>query len=198
MVSYVSGDDMFAFCDSNSQMVLKLTLFNLFKTGTLGDCTPAMHNWCERMTNCIIKDYNDNKNDELSNIQHLEIMNKTIDRFHGAIGWDNVKCKLQPSAPLSAGTWGEILALTCDSLITSGSINNPSEKVHLWHNNLGDIHSNDKPLIPDLRGFMKTLKDHGLIVAICTSGTQKDDIHLKFLLIDFTLILIFSLITYQR
>jgi len=131
-----------------------------------------MQNWCEGMTKCIINDYISNSGSFLSITEHDEILRQTIDCFHKAIGWDNSNCCLEPSAPLSAGSWSDILELTREALTRCGSISNVDEKVMYWHENLGDIHANDKPLIPDLKEFMQSLKDSGFIISICTSDDR--------------------------
>lgn len=145
----------------------------LMNLGTLGDCTPSMHKWCEHMTQCIINDYNANRRDSLRDLEHEEDLVKAINMFHDAIGWDNINGQLLPSAPLSAGTWSDIVKLSSDALVQSNCISNAVEKVQNWHENCGDVHANDKTLIPDLQGFMKSLKDIGLLVAICTSDDRK-------------------------
>lgn len=127
-----------------------------------------MHNWCAKMTQCIVNDYSENhsQNDEDKLID-------TIDKFHSAIGWDNTNKCLLPSAPLSAGTWEEVIDLTNQALLEAGTISNAVEKVKSWHENLGGIHSDDKPLIPDLKGYMENLKSNGYLISICTSDDRK-------------------------
>mmetsp|Transcript_22457 Transcript_22457/g.27520 ORF Transcript_22457/g.27520 Transcript_22457/m.27520 type:complete len:155 (+) Transcript_22457:268-732(+) len=120
----------------------KMIVFD--KDGTLGDCTASMHNWCERMTKCIIQDFTN-----LTEKSNDDLMKESIHNFRNAIGWDTLNNCLLPSAPLSAGTWEEILDLSSNALIRSG-VKNAKSKVHSCHSNLSDIHSNDKPLIPDL------------------------------------------------
>ncbi len=136
--------------------------------GTLGDCTLSLHHWCAKMTRCIINDFNVNHTYE-----QREKLSGTVDKFHSAIGWDNNNNCLLPSAPLSAGTWGEILDLTTQALLESGTIPNAVEKVKSWHENLGDIHSDDKALIPDLKGYMEHLKANGFLISICTSDDRR-------------------------
>lgn len=130
-----------------------------------------MQKWCERMTECIIKDYN-NSNDA-NDVEHKSKLKFTVDKFHHAIGWNNTNQSLYPSSMLSAGSWSDILEVTWDSLIQAETIANAEEKVNYWHENLGEIHGDDKPLIPDLKGFMKSLKDSGYLVSICTSDDRK-------------------------
>jgi phosphoglycolate phosphatase-like HAD superfamily hydrolase len=125
------------------------------------------------MTHCILNDYNASRTDSLSDLEHEEILFKTVNMFHNAIGWDSINGQLLPSAPLSAGSWNDILKLSSDALVQSNCISNAIEKVQHWHENCGDVHANDKTLIPDLPGFMKSIKDIGLLVAICTSDDRK-------------------------
>ena len=103
-----------------------------------------------------------------SNVQ----VEQVIERFHIGIGWDTHTNNLRASALLSAGTWEQVLTATTESL-DAFDIPNAREKVEYWHTHLGDIHANDKPLIPDLPGFMSYFKQMGIIVAICTSDDRK-------------------------
>ncbi len=125
------------------------------------------------MTKCIVNDYNNDETRTCDNADTKQRLTDTLNRFHSSIGWDNINNCLLPSAPLSAGTWSEVIDLTCTALLESGTISNSVEKVKSWHSNLGGIHSNDKPLIPDLKGFLECLKSNGFLISICTSDDRK-------------------------
>ena len=133
----------------------------LLKQGTLGDCTPALHNWCTRMSHFI--------KEESRNIISLTA-NEIVARFHEAIGWDNYEDSLIESASLAAATWDEILELSSKALTACGIIDAPI-KVRTWHENLGDIHANDKAL--NLPGYMRYFRKQGFYIAICTSDDRK-------------------------
>lgn len=62
-----------------------------------------------------------------------------------AIGWDAAMDDVVPSAPLSAATWTEILHISASSLSGSG-LNVDANELFTWHQNLGDVHSEDEPL----------------------------------------------------
>lgn len=102
-----------------------------------------------------------------------EQMDQLIRNFHTAIGWDPLHEALLPSSYLSSGTWGQILHATT-LVLDEGNIPDAKEKVQFWHDNLGDIHANDKPLIDDLPGFMSILRQQyeGVLIAICTSDDR--------------------------
>ena len=95
-----------------------------------------------------------------------------VTRFHTAIGWNEKEKSLEGSAPLAAATWDEIVQLSSSALASCG-IKDAYIKVKKWHENLGDIHADDKPLIPNLSGFMKHLRQQGLYIAICTSDDRQ-------------------------
>ena len=106
--------------------------------------------------------------------QTAEQMDQLIHNFHDAIGWDPLDQALLPSSYLSSGTWGQILHATT-LVLDAGNIPDAKEKVQFWHDNLGDIHANDKPLIDDLPGFMSILRQQyeGVLIAICTSDDRR-------------------------
>ena len=111
--------------------------------------------------------------EECKNHQNLgDKVEEVLKSFHSAIGWNNDCAKLLPSAFVASGTWGQILAACATSLEEFG-IGNAREKVDSWHNDLGDIHVDDRTLIPDLPGFMSYFKQHGTIIAICTADDRK-------------------------
>lgn len=97
---------------------------------------------------------------------------KVLEAFHKAIGWNIIENDLMPSALLSAGTWTDILNATIGCLEIFGVVD-ASQKVKYWHENMGDIHANDRPLIPDLPGFVEYFRQLGMIVAICTSDDRR-------------------------
>ena len=94
-----------------------------------------------------------------------------ISVFHQAIGWDASVHGLKPSAPLSAGTWNEIVDISASSLFEAG-LRIEHEEVLGWHQNLGDIHSEDLPLIKNMPRFLQHLKHHGILISICTSDDR--------------------------
>ena len=149
-------------------VLLFLSYFNWYvphksEKGTLGDCTPALHNWCSRMTDFI--------KEESRSVVYMAT-NEIVSRFHKAIGWNEEENCLIESAPLAAATWDEILELSSEAL-TSCGIKEAPIKVRIWHDNLGDIHANDKTLISDLPGYMRNFRNQGYLIAICTSDDRK-------------------------
>ena len=150
----------------------KMIVFD--KDGTLGDCSPSLRNWCHRMTVKIQNEYQKSHSitHETSHY-HTNQINTIIARLYKELGWDNLNQRLQPSAPLAAGTWGEILGIMTQVLVDSQSFDtNIAAKVLDWHDNLGNIHGNDEPLV-DLPRLMTFLKERNLIVAICTSDDRR-------------------------
>jgi phosphoglycolate phosphatase len=133
--------------------------------GTLGDCTPALKAWSQKMTNNIIKKC---LNDGLSTTQTQLI----VSQFHQAIGWDATIDNVLPSAPLSAGTWDGIVELSAEGLMNAG-LEIEIDQVREWHENLGDIHASDAPLISHLPDFLKHFKHHGIMISICTSDDRR-------------------------
>ena len=136
----------------------------IISTGTLGDCAPALGLWCRGMTRNV------HSKCLATNIPSSQA-EQIISKFHQSIGWDSVVNDLMPSAPLSAGTWDEIVNITAASLFDAG-LNVAVEEVRDWHRRLGDIHAEDPPLIKNLPGFLKHFKHHGILVSICTSDDR--------------------------
>ena len=101
-------------------------------------------------------------------------VDEIISKFYEAIGWCVVVKDVKPSAPLSAGTWDEIVAITAASLTDSG-LPVDYEEVFEWHQHLGEIHAEDQPLLHNLPRFLKHFKHHGILISICTS----DDVSLN-------------------
>ena len=95
-----------------------------------------------------------------------------ISNFHKSIGWDITTNDVIPSAPLSAGTWDEIITLVATSLQNSGLSCIRHNEVMKWHQELGDIHANDSPLISDLPRYLSQFHNHGIIISICTSDDR--------------------------
>eukprot|EP00804_Cyclotella_cryptica_P006197 CCRYP_015275-RB/>CCRYP_015275-RB protein AED:0.10 eAED:0.10 QI:214/0.5/1/1/0/0.33/3/60/310 len=135
------------------------------KDGTLGDCTPALKTWCQKMTNNVRKKCVD---DGRSPTQTQLI----VSQFHQSIGWDANIDNVLPSAPLSAGTWDGIVQLSAEGLMKAG-LDVDFDQVREWHENLGDIHACDAPLIPHLPDFLKLFKHHGIMISICTSDDRR-------------------------
>ncbi len=120
--------------------------------------------------------------------QALNIHQNTIDdlvyKFHDAIGWDAHKESLLPSSLLSSGTWEQVLEASTVAIEGTGTevggegngnecvIPDLRGKISYWHNHLGDIHGDDRPLIDDLSGFIQGLKKEGFIISICTSDDR--------------------------
>ncbi len=94
-----------------------------------------------------------------------------ISSFYSVIGWSVEKDDVVPSAPLSAGSWADILDLTAECLSSIGLRVGIDEVSH-WHESLGDIHIHDPPLISNLPHFLMNLKRQGIIIAICTSDNR--------------------------
>jgi phosphoglycolate phosphatase-like HAD superfamily hydrolase len=94
-----------------------------------------------------------------------------ISKFHQSIGWDAVINDVLPSAPLSASTWDEIVDISVASLCESG-LTVQYQEVLEWHQDLGDIHAEDLPLIKSLPRFLQHFKRHGIIISICTSDDR--------------------------
>ncbi len=158
----------------------KMIVFD--KDGTLGDCSPALQNWCDRMTFHIRREYQSHypptaefgQSSLKNNTNTRSEIDDILSTLYKALGWDSQKQCLQPSAPLAAGTWEEILSITTKVLIDCGLFDNDdiSSKVRYWHENLGNIHGNDEPLV-DLPALMGLLREKNLLVSICTSDDRK-------------------------
>jgi len=100
-----------------------------------------------------------------------EKTNWIVSNFYSVIGWSVEKNDVVPSAPLSASSWADILDITSDCLVNLG-LNVNIEEVSGWHESLGDIHTEDPPLINNLPHFLKYLRSHGIIISICTSDDR--------------------------
>jgi len=145
------------------------------KDGTLTDCTKTFQRWVNAMTNEIIIECESSVNDKKS-------AESSIIAFHNAIGWNPTTENVYPSSMLAAGTWEDILHETHTALSScwgnesvEDDLNNNCDvktKVMEWHENVGDLHGFDEPLIDDLRGLFQDCKERGLITAICTSDDR--------------------------
>ena len=114
-----------------------------FVSGTLGDCTQALHTWCEGMSQRIAEEC---KNHNLESHQIISFLSI----FHSIVGWDDVNECIFPSAKVLSGTWQEILDAT--AVVLDDHITNAQQKVEYWHGAMGDIHANGEPLVSDLAG----------------------------------------------
>ncbi len=75
-----------------------------------------------------------------------EKINLNISSFYSVIGWIVEKDDVDPSAPLSAGSWAGILEITTECLSSLG-LHVGIDEVSCWHESLGDIHIQDPPVI---------------------------------------------------
>ncbi|KAL7492410.1 hypothetical protein ACHAWT_001897 [Skeletonema menzelii] len=140
----------------------KMIVFD--KDGTLGDCTQALKIWCNRMTEKIIYKC-------LSVNLSREQTNFLISSFYSVIGWSVEKDDVVPSAPLSAGSWADILDITAECLSALG-LRVSIDEVSCWHESMGDIHNQDPPLINTLPNLLTNLRSQGIVTSICTSDDR--------------------------
>ena len=117
----------------------------VFLSGTLGDCTQALHTWCKRTSQRIAEECKNH------NLESHQIMS-TLSIFHLTVGQDEVNESILPSAIVSSGTWQGIVDAT--AVVLDGHIANAQQKVEYWHDTMGDIHANDEPLVSDLADLM--------------------------------------------
>ncbi|CAB9497377.1 haloacid dehalogenase-like hydrolase [Seminavis robusta] len=142
----------------------KMVVFD--KDGTLGDCTASLRRWVHHMTAKVE-----------SVLKHKNLTKQ----FHTQIGWDAARDNVVPSAPVAAGTWDDIVGLVYSFLMDLENEWNVTiitkELTLQWHEELGDLHGQDTPLMDDLPGMMRACQELGYTVAICTSddrnGTDK-------------------------
>ena len=134
------------------------------KDGTLGDCTQALKIWCHRMTEKIVYK-------SMSMYLSREQTNFLISSFYSVIGWSVEKDDVVPSAPLSAGSWADILDITAECLSALG-LRVGIDEVSCWHESLGDIHTDDPPLINTLPNLLTNLRSQGILTSICTSDDR--------------------------
>lgn len=136
----------------------KMIVFD--KDGTLGDCSASLKRWAlfmtERLTSALIEYGCDN-------------IERDIAIFHAAIGWDVATGDVLPSAPIAAGTWEEqIISMT--TLLKSFGL--PPHLARDWNKEVADLHSNDEPVIPNLKEMLRQCQELGLRVAVCTSDDR--------------------------
>lgn len=129
--------------------------------GTLGDCTASLRRWAESMT--------ENLASELAQFKSPAEVQSDVNAFHAAIGWDATRRDVFPSAPLAAGTWEEQIDAAAAFF---GSFGIDKGLAGQWHNDLGNLHGCDPPLLTDLKGMMRSCHRFNLKVAICTSDDR--------------------------
>lgn len=100
-----------------------------------------------------------------------EKTNFIISSFYSVVGWSVETGGVVPSAPLSAGSWADIIDLTAECLSSLG-LRVGNDEVSCWHESLGDIHTQDPPLISNLPHFLMNLKRQGIMISICTSDNR--------------------------
>ena len=138
------------------------------KDGTLGDDQASLKRWACHMTDrieeCII--VGSHRSYDPLTQQML------LPEFHSQIGWDPVRQTVLPSAPLAAGTWDEQVA-TVQSLLNKYETNCKTEMLAAeWHSQV-ELHSNDNPVIPNLRGVLLDCRSRGLLISVCTSDERQ-------------------------
>ncbi|GMI10141.1 hypothetical protein TrVE_jg7079 [Triparma verrucosa] len=134
----------------------------LDKDGTLGDARYGLQNWVETMTVKIINHF------EQADIFPSMLKKDVTRKFHQLAGWDSERRSITGAASMLAGaTWSDILEATADLLSL------PLPTVMAWHESIGPLHGNDKP-VNDLQldELIKKLKSMGLIVCVCTSDSR--------------------------
>lgn len=141
----------------------KMVVFD--KDGTLADCTESLRRWVLHMT------------DRLRKVIALPPTEteQLIKEFHEHIGWDVARNDVVPSAPVAAGTWEDILAVVYQFLLQHRSKCKETVSLQLaqkWSLELGDLHGQDKPVLDDLKGMMRTCQRLGYLVGICTSDDR--------------------------
>lgn len=144
----------------------KLIAFD--KDGTLGDCTASLQRWIYHMRDRIRQ--------SIANHKRKDIETMLAD-FYVTMGWNILKDDVLPSAPVAAGTWDDIISLMYQFLITHQDqmdIIVTRALVEEWHEELGDLHGQDAPLLDDLRGLLLSCRRLGYRVGICTSDDRKE------------------------
>ena len=78
------------------------------KDGTLGDDKAALRRWATQMTThltqLVLETFRSG-----SMPQQQQLLPGLLAEFHTTIGWDPIRQSVLPSAPLAAGTWGELV-----------------------------------------------------------------------------------------
>lgn len=143
----------------------KLIAFD--KDGTLGDCTASLRRWIYHMRDRIRQSIANHKRKDTETM---------LADFYVTMGWNILKDDVLPSAPVAAGTWDDIISLMYQFLITHQDqmdIVVTRALVEEWHEELGDLHGQDAPLLDDLRGLLLSCRRLGYRVGICTSDDRK-------------------------
>jgi len=159
-------DDDFSFTDKSLEMKLeymcspKMIVFD--KDGTLGDCTASLRSWAHHMTKRL--------SNELALFKTTQQVEADVRAFHLALGWDPLMDNVVPSAPLAAGTWEEQVE-TAQIYFNGFGID--SSKARLWHEEMGDLHSSDSPVIDNLKDMILECRKEKLLVSICTSDDRR-------------------------
>jgi len=85
-----------------------------------------------------------------------------IRKFHALAGWDTHKQTITGGA-----TWPDLLEATAELLSL------PLSTVQAWHDAVGPVHGNDKPVNDmDLTELIKKFKGMGMVVCVCTSDSR--------------------------
>ena len=147
----------------------KLIAFD--KDGTLGDCTASLRRWIYHMRDRIRESIAKNRMTR----QETE---ELLADFYLTMGWNVTKDNVLPSAPVAAGTWDDIISLLYQFLMThkdqmEDHIIVTRALAEEWHEELGDLHGQDAPLVDDLRGMLLSCRELGYTVGICTSDDRK-------------------------
>jgi phosphoglycolate phosphatase-like HAD superfamily hydrolase len=154
-----------AFVESLRSSRRKMIVFD--KDGTLGDCTASLRRWVLHMTARV-----------QGLVVHAAQQESLTRQFHAKIGWNAEKSNVVPSAPVAAGTWDDIVGLVHAFLVENHDLLDTStsaitrDLAQHWHEELGDLHAADTPLVEDLAGLMRACRQLGYIVAICTSDDR--------------------------
>jgi len=136
----------------------KMIVFD--KDGTLGDCSSSLKRWAHYMTDRL----------EAALVDHGSAhVEQHVRAFHSAIGWDARRGDVVPSAPLAAGTWSEQVVATAALLRTFGLSPHLAKQ---WNDELGNVHSQDEPVIANLKDMLLQCRELGLRVAVCTSDDR--------------------------
>jgi len=137
---------------SLQELCCSLVVFD--KDGTLGNDKASLRIWARHM------------------FDKLAPITSNLEPFQKRIGWDACTEDLVPSAPLAAGTWANAIqdvydfASMHDDTITF-------EAVQSWHDELGDLHATDPPLIDNLRHvFVELQQQLNCTIAVCTSDER--------------------------
>lgn len=135
------------------------------KDGTLGDCTGSLRRWVMHMASKVRQILTVQKDGQHYIIQEL----------YDHLGWDLARDNVVPSAPVAAGTWDDIVSIVFDFLVSQQSnlsVDASLDLVRQWHQELGDLHGQDSPVIDDLRSMMMACQEMGYLVAVCTSDDR--------------------------